>query len=217
MPRVMSVCLAVAALAVPCFAQDGPPEGFTPLFDGKNLDGFRFVLKEEGDPADTWSVKDGVIACTGSPAGYFHTAKSYQNYTLRYDWRFPRPGDLMDDALFVGNTGVFLHIQGEPVVWPKCVEVQGMYREHGNVFGLGVKLPEEADFDKEAQQEALAPVGEWNTTEITCQGGKITVKLNGTEVCTATSPLSQGPIGWQSEGSEVHFRNIYIKDNQKED
>ena len=62
--------LAVGALTVP--ADD--ERGFVPLFDGKTLDGWTFIVKpdkdgKKADPKDTWSVKDGVIRCTGKPNG----------------------------------------------------------------------------------------------------------------------------------------------------
>jgi hypothetical protein len=55
-------------------------------------------------------------------------------------------------------------------------------------------------------------MGEWNTTEITCDAnGMVSVKLNGVPVSSGQSELREGPIGWQSEGAEIHFRNILIK------
>jgi hypothetical protein len=45
-----------------------------------------------------------------------------------------------------------------------------------------------------------------------CQDGAITAKINGTEVSSGKGPLTEGMIGFQSEGAEVHFRNIKVKE-----
>jgi hypothetical protein len=55
-------------------------------------------------------------------------------------------------------------------------------------------------------------MGEWSTTEVTCKAdGSISVKLNGVPISNTKTELTSGPIGFQSEGFEVHFRNIKIK------
>ena len=73
--------------------QDQPGSGgFTPLFNGKDLTGFKTFLDPkagEADPAKTWTVEEGVIRCSGKPSGYLYTDGSYSNYALRYDWRYP--------------------------------------------------------------------------------------------------------------------------------
>ncbi len=55
------------------------------------------------------------------------------------------------------------------------------------------------------------PIGEWNEYEITCDGGRITLRVNG-EVLNegANADIVPGKIGLQSEGSEIHFRNIRL-------
>jgi hypothetical protein len=83
--------------------------------------------------------------------------------------------------------------------------------DHGKLFFIKVKKMYEK-FDAEAQKRAVKPMGEWNTTEITCGAdGTVSVKVNGVPVSSGKSELTEGPIGWQSEGAEIHFRNILIK------
>jgi hypothetical protein len=211
---ILAGCLAVVAAlgtrGAAALAED-KEEGFTPLFNGKDLKGFKTFLQGKADPKKTWSVKEGVIICTGKPMGYFYTQKSYKDYVLRYDWRYPE-GSKPDS-----NSGCLVHIQdpgkpfGSKSVWPKCVEPQGRYHDHGKLFFMGVK-PIEQKFDAKAQKKALRPMGEWSTTQITCKAdGSISVKLNGVAVSSGKSELKEGPIGWQSEGAEVHFRKIRIK------
>ncbi|MCS6850002.1 MAG: DUF1080 domain-containing protein [Gemmataceae bacterium] len=207
----VAVMVVTVAWGVGGLAPAADDDGFTPLFNGKDLTGFKTILKGDGDPAKTWTVRDGVIICSGSPAGYFYTDKSYKNYVLRFDWRYARPANLADDKAFKGNSGLLVHIQGEHKVWPRCVEVQGMNADHGRIFAIG-GAKGQYTVNKEAQAKAIKPVGEWNTTEVICKDGEITSKVNGIEVSTGKGELTEGPIGWQSEGAEIHFRNIRIKE-----
>ncbi len=218
-------CLALlAGLALlssaPAADEKKDDEGFIDLFNGKDLTGWKVKLQGDADPAKTLSVvpkPDEVIICTGHPNGFFYTEKSYKNYIIRYDWRYKRPADLEDDSKFLGNSGCLVHIHSpdEGVVggiWPQCVEVQGMNRDHGKLLFLKCNKVKEK-FDRAAKDKATKPVGEWNTTEITCKDdGTITAKINGTEVSTGKGDLTEGQIGFQSEGAEIHFRNIKLKE-----
>lgn len=205
-PRLLAVTVVVLLASV-AFTAD-KDEDWTPLFNGKDLTGLAVQFKDadkEADPAKTFSVKDGALIVSGKPTCYIYTKKSYKSYVLRYDWRFPE-GSTPDS-----NSGCLVHIQPPHKVMPKCVEPQGRYKDHGKLFFLGVKG--EGKFDKEAHEKALKPMGRWSTTEVTCTAdGTVSVKLNGVPVSSGKTELTSGPIGFQSEGSEVHFRNIQIKE-----
>jgi hypothetical protein len=205
--------LAGSALFGSATAADDKDEGFTDLFNGTDFTGWKNILDpkaKDADAAKTWTIKDGIIICTGHPNGYGYTEKGYKNYVLRYDWKYERPANLVDDSKFPGNSGCLVHIQPPHKVWPKCVEVQGMNRDHGKLIFLQCKG--KGTFDKAAKDKAVKPVGEWNTTEIICKDdGSITAKINGTEVSSGKGDLTEGQIGFQSEGAEIHFRNIKLK------
>jgi len=201
-----TLLVAAAALAAGAVSQ---AEGeFRPLFNGRDMADFVLV----STPPDTYRVADGVIQVSGSPNGYFATKKSYRNYVLEFDWKYVRPAGLQNDAEFPGNSGLLLHIAGDHKVWPKCVEVQLMNRDAGNIFALnGGKATGKKYAD--AQKQAIKPVGEWNHEQVTCKDGTITAKINGILVAEATGcDPAEGPIGWQSEGAEIHFRNLRIKE-----
>ena len=201
---------SVVLLACVTFAAD-KDEGWTPLFNGKDLTGLKVHFKDadkDADPKKTFSVKEGALIVSGKPTCYICTDKSYKNYVLRYDWRFPE-GSKPDS-----NSGLLVHIQPPHKVMPKCVEPQGRYRDHGKLFLLG-GVKGETKFDEKAHAKALKPMGQWSTTEVTCAAdGSISVKLNGTPISSGKTDLTSGPIGFQSEGSEVHFRNIQIKEGK---
>lgn len=202
--------VAAGILVLGTVRAEDKDDGFKPIFNGKDLTGLKFFLKEkDADPAKTWTVTDGYIRCTGKPTGYFYTDKSHKNYVLRYDWRYPK-GSKPDS-----NSGCLVHIQEPHKVFPKCVEPQGRYQDHGKLFMIGLTKDEimTNNFDAEALKKALKPMGEWSTTEITCSDdGSISVKVNGADISNGQTVLTEGPIGWQSEGSEIHFRNIKIKE-----
>jgi len=183
-------------------------EGFTDIFNGKDWTGWKTLLPKGADPEKTWSVMDGMILCTGDPNGYFYTEKSYKNYVLRYDWRFIKPPEGKKSTY---NSGALVHIQKHKI-WPKCVEVQGANANHGILYFLDCKKIA-SKYDQAAKDRATHPIGEWNTTEIICKDdGTIMAKINGTDVSEGKSDLTEGQIGFQSEGAEIHFRNIKIKE-----
>jgi Domain of Unknown Function (DUF1080) len=191
----------------------GGDTGFADLFNGKDLKGWKIYLSEQkADPAKTVVVKDGEIQVSGEPFGYFYTEKSYKNYIIRYSWMYPR--DQPDKTTM--NSGLLLHIQEPHQVWPKSIEPQGRYKDHGKIFFPGWtkedKGAKESTFDEPAQKKALKESYEWNTTEATVKNdGSISVRINGVPVSTAKTVLTSGLIGFQSEGARIHFKDIKMK------
>jgi hypothetical protein len=192
-------------------ASAGDDKGFKPLFNGKDLTGWKTFLKDEkADGSKTFVVKDGEIQCTGEPWGYLYTDKPFKNYVIRYSWRYPK--DQPEKTTM--NSGLLVHIQEPNKVWPKSVEPQGRYKDHGKLFFIGFGKDDKKDstFDEAAQKKALKASDEWNTTEAIVKGdGSIEVRLNGVLVSTGKSELTSGPIGFQSEGARIHFKDIKIK------
>src|ERR1700722_4540689 len=88
-------------------AGDGDKQSFKPLFNGKDLTGWKTFLKDDtADPAKTFVVKDGEIQVTGFPFGYFYTDKSFKNYIIRYSWTYPK--DQPEKTTM--NSGLLIHI-----------------------------------------------------------------------------------------------------------
>ena len=66
--------------------------------------------------------------------------------------------------------------------------------------------------DTAARKKVRKPHKEWNSIEIISKNGAITSKLNGAVICQSEAyELTEGPIGFQSEGAPIDFRNIRIK------
>ena len=207
---ISGLAMLLVVVSTTVCSQAADDQGFTKLFNGKNLDGFKVV---PATAAPAFRVKDGVIVVSGRPPGYLCTKKSFKNFVLRFDWRYKRPAGLTDDASFGGNSGLLVHIQStqHQGTWPKCIEVQGMNRQHGRIFAIGGAKGRFKTFT-DVQKAAIRPVGQWNTTEVTSMNGKLTAKVNGKLVSEGIGELTEGFLGWQSEGAEIHFRNIVIKE-----
>lgn len=208
--------LAVGLFSLPLETRAG--DDFKPLFNGKDLKGWKFFLAEDkkatekADPLKSFVVKDGEIQVPGFPNGYFYTEKPHKNYVLRYSWTYPK--DQPEKTTM--NSGCLVHIQEPHKVWPKSVEPQCRYMDHGKLFFIGLDKKKdkfEQNFDEAAQKKALKESHEWNTTEVTAKGdGSIEVRINGMLVTTGKSELTEGPIGFQSEGARIHFKDIQIKE-----
>lgn len=186
------------------------------LFNGKNLEGWQWVSDTpDADVKDTWSVKDGILHCTGKPRGYIRTkSDDYHDYTLTVEWRWPKDGN-------GGNNGVLVHTTtpGALGVWPKSIEVQLASGNAGDFWVIGTELdvPNEAERKKGRRHLNLTddsekPLGEWNQMTIVCQGEHVKVHVNGTLVNHASNcSVTQGAISLQSEGAPIEFRKVELK------
>lgn len=96
-----------------------------------------------------------------------------------------------------------------------AIETQGRDRSVGDVFYIDAKdkTKNRHQVDKEARKKALKPVGEWSTYEVALKEGKIGVSVNGQKISEVESHeyTEPGHIGFQSEGAEIHWKNIRIK------
>ena len=207
MRKTLLTLTAIALIAPLTRAAD---DGGTPLFNGKDLTGLKvhFNEKDKGtDPTKVFTVKEGALIVGGKPTCFIYTEKSYKNYVLTFDWRFP------EGSKEESNSGSLVHIQTPLKVMPKSVEPQGRYKDHGKLYAVGGLTSLKSTFNEEAHKKALKPMGQWSTTEVTCKAdGTVSVKLNGVPVAEGKSELTEGPIGFQCEGWEIHFRNIRIKE-----
>ena len=217
---VLALILAVT-LAAPNLppAQEDSEQGWTTLFNGKDVDGWKFHFgKEDADNDGTFTVEDGILICSGKPSGYMYTEKSYGNYTLQFEFAFKRPEGLNSDAEFRGNSGCLIHIGERNAlgVWPRSIEVQGANQQMGLILPIPRDVKCTRTFDKEALARVLKPVGQFNKVEIEVRGGNMVISINGAVVSTVGDcELTEGPIGFQSEGAETHWKSIRIREKQR--
>ena len=68
------------------------------------------------------------------------------------------------------------------------------------------------NFKDQMKENRVKPAGEWNHYEITVQGDKVTLAINGAVVSELTGcGLRKGYLGFEAEGYEVTFKNIQLK------
>lgn len=195
------------------FGADEP--GFKTLFDGKTLNGWKLV----GGHGPGYVVEGDRIVCPKEGGGNLYTEKEYGNFVFRFEFLLT-PG---------ANNGIGIRAPFEGDAAYKGMEIQilddgdAMYKGvikpeqyHGSVYDV---IPARTGFRK--------PVGEWNEEEITANGRRITVKLNGVIILDSDLGIVKEPkvlekhpglartaghIGFLGHGSHVEFRHIRVKE-----
>jgi Domain of Unknown Function (DUF1080) len=187
-----------------------PLKGERDLFNGRDLSGWTAHLNENGKPEDVWSIVEGVLVCKGNPVGYIRTNDDFTNYVLKLEWRFNPV------TKKTGNSGVLLRMIGPDKVWPRSVEAQLQHENAGDFwnideFPMKTEAARLSGRNTKKTHMAERPIGEWNEYEIVVQRGDVTLNVNGQTLNRAWNVQeTPGKIGLQSEGSEIHFRNIRI-------
>lgn len=189
--------------------------GFKDMFNGKDLSGWIDV----NTSTKTWSVKDGLLICTGHPIGVMRSEKMYENFILQIEWRHMEAG---------GNSGVFAWCDAEPRRnrLPNGVEVQMLENEwwkihnrtnayvSGELFGAG-SVRTTPDNPRGSRSKSIElrcnGKGEWNKYTVVAVDGTIKLAINGKFVNgISKSTRKKGYLCLESEGAEIHFRNIRI-------
>lgn len=209
----VATLLIIISFLAGCKTAAPGKSGGIELFNGKNFDGWTFCMKTNADPMATWSVRGGVIHCTGQPFGYARTTQSYHDYQLICVWRFIKV------APHANNTGIFVHIQSPDEVWPECIECQGAYQHQGDLMlHTGVSADGYAVAGKKATlvpqigPQNENPAGEWNTNQIVCRGGELDVFVNRKQMNHITHcNLTSGYIGIQSESGDIEVRRLTLQ------
>ncbi|PNE23868.1 hypothetical protein BHU16_10365, partial [Tannerella sp. oral taxon 808] len=172
MHRSFFLALACAVIAFsPARAADtDAPEGFTPLFNGKDLTGW----KVHGGKLKAWGAADGLLFTSGSGGGWLMTEKEYADFELRLEYKLPTNG----------NSGVTLRspMKGDPAYTGMEIQIldNPKYKNlkpaqyTGSIYDVVPPV-----------KDATKPVGEWNQFRIVAKGSRITIELNGVEIVNA--------------------------------
>jgi len=199
----------------------GAPRGARPvapttsrvaLWNGRDLAGWKLFLGDPTvDPATVWTATDGVLRFDTKASGYAKTEKTYSDYHLHVEWRWPQ------DASPTSNSGVLVHLHGPDAVWPLCFECQLKTGNAGQVVGMGLDIPDAPLQNNRKRAPKFAessekPLGEWNVYEIWCRAATIEVFINGVRQNRVEKlPDSAGNIALQMEGFPVEFRNVWLE------
>jgi len=189
-------------------------EGFTPIFNGKDLEGWQGAV-------DNYQVEDGAILCKPGKGGNLLTKEEYGDFKARVEIKIP-PG---------GNNGLAIRcpIKGDTAYEGMCElqvlddnyeKVRGKIdprQAHGSAYGMVA-----------AARGYQHPINEWNFEEVTIKGSTIKVELNGTiildtdlskvdmETVMAHHPhpgkdRTTGFFGFAGHSDPVAFRNVLIQ------
>jgi hypothetical protein len=205
-------------------------DGFTQIFNGKNLAGW----KHNPTATTEWIAQDGILRHTGKlgdPRDLW-TEKAYGNFTFVFDWRWSGRGPqklqplvLADGNHKVGDDGKTVMVEIEEL--DSGIFLRGEAKSQinlwnwpigsGEIYGYRTDkaMPAEVKAQVTPKTHADSPVGEWNRTMITLIGDRVTVSLNGRVVIdNAQLPgiPERGPVGLQHHGSAIDFANLWIKE-----
>jgi len=196
-----------------------PPEGFSALFNGINLIGWKGLVKnpvkrtemsdDELRKAQTeadkvmnkhWQVIDGILYFDGK-GSHLCTVNDYTDYELFVDWKIEKEGD----------SGIYLRGAPQVQIWDPAKGPEGSGGLYNNQ-----KHPDKP------LQKADNPVGAWNTFHIIMRGEKVTVFLNDIHVVDDVvmenywerdrSIYTSGQIELQSHSTPLYFKNIFIRE-----
>lgn len=202
-------------------------EGFVPLFNGKDLKGWKGLVgnpltrskmdakalaeaqkKADAEMRDSWKVVNSELQFVGH-GNNITTTKKYADFEMLVDWK------IIDDGKQEGDAGIYLRGTPQVQIWDNARVNVGAQVGSGGLYN-----------NKENESKPLKVadkrLGEWNTFRIIMKGDRVTVYLNG-ELVTDNVMLenywdrnlpifAEEQIELQAHGSPISYRNIYIKE-----
>lgn len=206
-----------------------PPEGFRPLFNGENLEGWYGLNPHSGaklegeekaanlkqqreDFPKHWTVEDGELVNDGH-GPYATTEEEFGDFELHLEYKTVPKAD----------SGIYLRGTPQVQIWDSNYKFnpdRPDYRPDlgsGGLFNNSKGKP-----GRHPLVKADKPFGEWNKFRIKLVDDKCWVWLNGKMVVDGATMEnywdrgkklpSRGPIMLQTHGGEIRWRNIYIKE-----
>lgn len=203
--RLVLTTAALFAAALLSRAADVEP-GFTSLFDGKTLTGWKMAEENQ----DIWTIEDGALVAHGKRCHVFYVGdpKPFKDFDLKVDV-MTEPG---------ANGGIYFHTKYQATGWPRA----GFECQVNNTHSDWRKTGSLYDVVNIAQSPAQD--NKWWTEEIIVQGNKVTVLIDGKKIYEYTEPpgaqpgkdferkLSEGTFALQGHpGAIVRYKNIRVK------
>lgn len=202
------------------------PAGFKPLFNGKDLSGWKgfvgnitnlaqmpladWAAKQvEADELmkKNWKVENGAIVYRGKGFDNLCTVRDdYANFEMLVDWKIEPKGD----------SGIYLRGYPQVQIWE--INSGGVDKKHPGSGGLYNNQKTRGYPSMYADRV----VGEWNRFRILMVNDRVHVFLNN-ELVVDNLPLENfwergkplnpfGPIELQAHRTVVHFRNVYLRE-----
>jgi len=227
-----AMLLTIAAMSLFGQVNRAIPEGYTPIFNGKDIKGWHISRTNHHGTTGNWHVEDGVLIAEQHPygqGGLLLTDKKYRNFELYIE---VKPDDDSDGGIFL-----------------RCTETGSAYQVDltthrrtpgagvGNLFGEDLRVGQSA---RSASEKAWK-VHDWNTMKIRMTGeapeialwindvpmydvreprndslagaiaGMIALQMHWNAFTPAAGPRFEGAVMWRP-GAVHRFRNIAIKE-----
>ena len=206
-----------------------PPPGFTALFNGKDLTGWRGgdtfdhrkllalppaereaqIAKWTTSMREHWRAENGELINDGQGA-YATTEKDFGDFELLVEYRTVPKAD----------SGIYLRGVPQVQIWDYTETDKfsiGADKGSGGLWNNSAGAP-----GKDPLVRADKPFGEWNAFRIRMVGARVSVWLNGQLVVDhaimenyydRNTPVpARGPIQLQTHGGEIRWRNIFIRE-----
>lgn len=186
-------------------------QAFTPIFNGTDLTGWQAAT-------DQYEIVDGAIVCKEGRGGLLLTEDQYANFIARVEFRLPPGGNngLAIRAPLTGDAAyqAFCELQVLDTEHPKYAKLDPR-QAHGSAYGMAA-----------ATRGYLRETGQWNFQEVTVDGTRVKIELNGNvilnvDLAEATDFLAgrehpglsrtSGYFGFAGHTDPVEFRNVSIK------
>ncbi|MDB6173187.1 MAG: hypothetical protein JWL59_2498 [Chthoniobacteraceae bacterium] len=226
----LGAALAMAALnGTSVLAEVQPPTGFTALFNGKDLAGWRggstfdprkLAAMPEAQRAaqiEKWTSTmkahwkaEGDELVNDGQGDYATTEKDYGDFELLIEYK----------TVPLADSGIYLRGAPQVQIWDSTEPAKfslGADKGSGGLWNNSAGAP-----GKDPSVKADKPFGEWNKFRIVMIGSRVSVWLNDKQVVDnavmenyydrATALPARGPIELQTHGGEIRWRNVFIRE-----
>ena len=239
--RFSRLCLALTLLAAGSQFATGadsaaadtatpkPPDGFTALFNGKDLTGWRGgdtfdhrkllampaeqrdaqIAKWTASMKEHWSVQNGELVNDGK-GSYATTEKDYGDFELLLEYK----------TVALADSGIYLRGCPQVQIWDYTEKAKfnlGADKGSGGLWNNSPGAP-----GKDPLVLADKPFGEWNKVRVVMVGARVSVWLNDKLVVDHAllenyydrkMPVPpKGPIQLQTHGNEIRWRNLSVRE-----
>lgn len=180
------------------------------VFNGEDFEGW-------SGPTANYQIVNGTIQCKPNSGGTIYTTEEYSDFAVRFEFKLP-PG---------GNNGLAIRYPGEgDTAYVGMCELQVLDNTADQYRRLDPRQYHGSAYGKVAAKRGyLRKPGQWNFQEVTVEGSRITVELNGSVILDADlsevtevmgnkphegTGRTEGHFGFAGHNSPVSFRNIAI-------
>lgn len=177
------------------------PEGFTPIFNGRDLTGWHISRTTHQGTTLGWSIADSALCLTQQPfgqGGVLLSDKPYKNFELYLEAKV--------DSM--SNGGIFIRSSESGIAYQ--VEIDETAGSTGSLYGERMPVSKTAVADKRA---GVWKANDWNAFRIRMTGDtpRITLWVNDVEMWQVLQPKNDFIAGATCGmiGLQVHWTALY--------